>query len=67
MIDFYTLLLRKLEVHLPKFKMEQSYNMHEILPQLGIDSVFLDSANLTGLSKEGHLKISQVTVASHTH
>ncbi|XP_048046177.1 LOW QUALITY PROTEIN: protein Z-dependent protease inhibitor [Megalobrama amblycephala] len=50
----------RLEVHLPKFKMEQSYNMHEILPHLGIDSVFLDSANLTGLSKEGHLKISQV-------
>ncbi|KAG1936395.1 protein Z-dependent protease inhibitor [Pimephales promelas] len=55
----------RMEVHLPKFKMEQSYNMHEILPHLGIDSVFLDSANLTGLSKEGHLKISQVTVASH--
>ncbi|XDV42537.1 hypothetical protein PO909_011175 [Leuciscus waleckii] len=50
----------RMEVHLPKFKMEQSYNMHEILPHLGIDSVFLDSANLTGLSKEGHLKISQV-------
>ncbi|XP_077096261.1 protein Z-dependent protease inhibitor [Siphateles boraxobius] len=50
----------RLEVHLPKFKMEQSYNMHEVLPHLGIASVFLDSANLTGLSKEGHLKISQV-------
>ncbi|KAK7152420.1 hypothetical protein R3I93_010589 [Phoxinus phoxinus] len=50
----------RMEVHLPKFKMEQSYNMHEILPHLGIGSVFLDSANLTGLSKEGHLKISQV-------
>ncbi|KAL1258468.1 hypothetical protein QQF64_011712 [Cirrhinus molitorella] len=50
----------KMEVHLPKFKMEQSYNLHEILPHLGISSVFLHSANLTGLSKDAHLKVSQV-------
>ncbi|XP_016117540.1 protein Z-dependent protease inhibitor [Sinocyclocheilus grahami] len=50
----------KMEVHLPKFKMEQSYNLHEILPHLGISSVFLHSANLTGLSKDAHLRVSQV-------
>ncbi|RXN22843.1 Z-dependent protease inhibitor-like protein [Labeo rohita] len=50
----------KMEVHLPKFKMEQSYKLHEILPQMGISSIFLHSANLTGLSKDAHLKVSQV-------
>ncbi|XP_051579201.1 protein Z-dependent protease inhibitor [Myxocyprinus asiaticus] len=50
----------KLEVHLPKFKMEQSYVLHEILPHLGIKSVFEDSADLTGLSKDAGLKVSQV-------
>ncbi|XP_058604336.1 protein Z-dependent protease inhibitor isoform X2 [Onychostoma macrolepis] len=50
----------KMEIHLPKFKMEQSYDLHEILPHLGLSSVFLHSANLTGLSKDAHLKVSQV-------
>ncbi|XP_016328175.1 protein Z-dependent protease inhibitor-like [Sinocyclocheilus anshuiensis] len=52
--------LIKMEVHLPKFKMEQSYDLHEILPRLGISSIFLHSANLTGLSKDAHLRVSQV-------
>uniref|UniRef100_A0A9J8ARC1 ubiquitinyl hydrolase 1 n=2 Tax=Cyprinus carpio TaxID=7962 RepID=A0A9J8ARC1_CYPCA len=51
---------RKMEVHLPKFKMEQSYDLHEILPHLGISNVFLRSANLTGLSQDPHLRVSQV-------
>ncbi|XP_043118573.1 protein Z-dependent protease inhibitor [Puntigrus tetrazona] len=50
----------KMEVHLPKFKMEQSYDLHEILPHLGFSSVFLHSSNLTGLSKDAHLRVSQV-------
>uniref|UniRef100_A0A8C1WMR3 Si:ch1073-416d2.3 n=1 Tax=Cyprinus carpio TaxID=7962 RepID=A0A8C1WMR3_CYPCA len=50
----------KMEVHLPKFKMEQSYDLHEILPHLGISNVFLRSANLTGLSQDPHLRVSQV-------
>ncbi|XP_055029163.2 protein Z-dependent protease inhibitor [Misgurnus anguillicaudatus] len=50
----------KMEVHLPKFQMEQRYAMHELLPHLGINSVFMDSANLTGLSKDVGVKVSQV-------
>ncbi|XP_065144101.2 protein Z-dependent protease inhibitor [Paramisgurnus dabryanus] len=50
----------KMEVHLPKFQMEQRYAMHELLPHLGINSVFLDSANLTGLSKDVGVKVTQV-------
>ncbi|XP_029585979.1 protein Z-dependent protease inhibitor [Salmo trutta] len=51
---------RKLEVQLPKFKMEQSYAMHNILPDLGISSIFHDTANLTKLSKDPGLKVSEV-------
>lgn len=59
--------LRKMEVYVPKFQMEQRYGMHELLPHLGISSVFLDSANLTGLSKDVGVKVSQVTARTHTH
>lgn len=55
-----------MEVHVPKFQMEQGYSMHEHLPHLGISSVFLDSANLTGLTKDGGVKVSKVTAHTHT-
>ncbi|XP_010877173.1 protein Z-dependent protease inhibitor [Esox lucius] len=51
---------RKVEVQLPKFKMEQSYAMHSILPDLGISRIFLDTANLTRLSNNPGLKVSEV-------
>ncbi|XP_059209252.1 protein Z-dependent protease inhibitor isoform X2 [Centropristis striata] len=50
----------KLEVNMPKFKMEESYSLHNILPHMGMDSIFSNSANLTKLSKEGGLKVSEV-------
>ncbi|KAJ8288912.1 hypothetical protein COCON_G00015710 [Conger conger] len=50
----------KLEVQLPKFKMEQSYEMHKILPHLGISSIFENRANFSRLSKEQELKVSEV-------
>lgn len=50
----------KLEVNLPKFKMEQSYSLHSILPDMGMSSVFSNAANLTKLSKERGLKVSEV-------
>uniref|UniRef100_A0AAY4AT26 Serpin domain-containing protein n=1 Tax=Denticeps clupeoides TaxID=299321 RepID=A0AAY4AT26_9TELE len=50
----------KLEVQLPKFKMEQSYAMQKILPDLGIGNIFQDTANLTRLSMEAGLKVSEV-------
>ncbi|XP_036397789.1 protein Z-dependent protease inhibitor [Megalops cyprinoides] len=52
--------LTKLEVQMPKFKMEQSYPMHKILPHLGIARVFNNMANLSGLSTEQDLKVSEV-------
>lgn len=50
----------KLEVNMPKFKMEQSYLLHKLLPHMGMASVFSNSANLTKLSKDEGLKVSEV-------
>ncbi|XP_036927558.1 protein Z-dependent protease inhibitor [Acanthopagrus latus] len=50
----------KLEVHIPKFKMEQSYSLHNLLPEMGMASIFSNSANLTKLSKSSGLKVSEV-------
>ncbi|KAJ8290375.1 hypothetical protein GJAV_G00012040 [Gymnothorax javanicus] len=52
--------ITRLEVQIPKFKMEQSYAMHKILPHLGISSAFENMANFSGLSKEHGLKVSTV-------
>ncbi|XP_041668592.1 protein Z-dependent protease inhibitor [Cheilinus undulatus] len=50
----------KLEVNMPKFKMEQSYSLHSLLPHMGMASIFSSSANLTKLSKDEKLKVSEV-------
>lgn len=51
----------KLEINIPKFKMEQSYSLHTLLPEMGMASVFSNSANLTKLSKDEGLKASEVS------
>ncbi|KAK5609765.1 hypothetical protein CRENBAI_023003 [Crenichthys baileyi] len=50
----------RLEVSMPKFKMEQEYSLHNLLPDMGMVSLFGSSANLTRLSKEAGLKVSEV-------
>ncbi|KAG7238533.1 hypothetical protein INR49_030806 [Caranx melampygus] len=50
----------KLEIHIPKFKMEQSYPLHNLLPNMGMTTVFSNSANLTKLSRNGTIKVSEV-------
>uniref|UniRef100_A0A8C9RV69 Protein Z-dependent protease inhibitor-like n=1 Tax=Scleropages formosus TaxID=113540 RepID=A0A8C9RV69_SCLFO len=50
----------KLEVQLPRFKLERSYSMQKILPDLGIVDIFENKADLSALSKEARLKVSQV-------
>ncbi|XP_075964502.1 protein Z-dependent protease inhibitor [Anarhichas minor] len=50
----------KLDVKLPKFKMEESYSLQNLLPDMGMASIFSTSANLTKLSKEKGLKVSEV-------
>lgn len=58
----HVLIPRKLDVSLPKFTMEQSYALHTILPGMGIQDVFKDTANFKGMSQEAGLKVSQASV-----
>lgn len=46
---------------MPKFKMEQSYSLHKLLPEMGMESIFSNSANLTKLSDYEGLKVSEVS------
>ncbi|KAF6732951.1 Protein Z-dependent protease inhibitor [Oryzias melastigma] len=50
----------KLEVNMPRFKMERGYSLHNILPEMGMTSLFTDVANLARLSKAGGLRVSEV-------
>lgn len=50
----------KVEVHLPKFKMEESYELHKLLPDMGVPTLFTNRANLTNLHKNKELKVSEV-------
>lgn len=50
----------KIEVHLPKFKMEESYALHNLLPDMGVSSLFSNSANLTKLNTDKGLKVSEM-------
>uniref|UniRef100_A0A8C6SSK9 Si:ch1073-416d2.3 n=1 Tax=Neogobius melanostomus TaxID=47308 RepID=A0A8C6SSK9_9GOBI len=50
----------KVEVHLPKFKMEESYELHKVLPDMGFSTLFTNIANLTNLHKNKELKVSEV-------
>ncbi|XP_054909272.1 protein Z-dependent protease inhibitor [Poeciliopsis prolifica] len=50
----------RLEVSMPKFKMAEEYSLHRLLPDMGMTSLFTSSANLTNLSMEPGLKLSEV-------
>lgn len=47
-------------VRLPKFEIEASYNLHEILPLLGVKKVFTPTAELRGISSKGAFVSSAV-------
>ena len=38
------------KVAIPKFRLEDKHNLHTILPAMGLDIPFSDSANLSGIS-----------------
>ncbi|XP_005801167.2 protein Z-dependent protease inhibitor-like [Xiphophorus maculatus] len=50
----------RLEVNMPKFKMAEEYSLQHLLPDMGMTNLFGSSANLTHLSMEPGLKISEV-------
>ena len=41
--------------------MEESYSLHNLLPDMGMSSIFSNSANLTKLSNQDGLKVSEVS------
>ncbi|XP_065334885.1 serpin B4-like [Cloeon dipterum] len=50
----------KVEVHLPKFKIETSLDLVDHLSKMGLSHIFSDNVNLSGISTTEDLKVSNV-------
>lgn len=48
------------EIHLPKFKVEQTYDLNDVLKCLGFKNVFSDDADFSGINGFKYLKVSDV-------
>ncbi|XP_061116598.1 hibernation-specific plasma protein HP-55-like [Conger conger] len=48
------------QVYVPKLSLKTSYELKEILPEMGITDIFGDTADLTGISEERKLAVSKV-------
>ncbi|XP_005390445.1 PREDICTED: plasma serine protease inhibitor [Chinchilla lanigera] len=51
---------RRLNLYLPKFSIEGSYQLEKIFPNLGVRDIFTLSANLSGIFKHSNIQVSQV-------
>ena len=51
---------KRVNLELPKFKLEYEVNLNQYLQNLGMFTAFTNSADFTGLRKEGELKIDSV-------
>ncbi|KAG0444448.1 hypothetical protein HPB47_013782 [Ixodes persulcatus] len=47
-------------VYLPKFRLENNYSLTDPLKSVGINEIFSDSADLSGISTQGNLTVSGV-------
>ncbi|CAN9506499.1 unnamed protein product [Ophioblennius macclurei] len=55
----------EVEVKLPRFKMEKTYNVEDVLKSMGMVDAFIDiKSDLTGLSSHKHMVISKVVHTS---
>ncbi|XP_072283776.1 uncharacterized protein [Pyxicephalus adspersus] len=52
---------RKTDVFFPKFQLDHKYKMKSSLEELGIKDIFTGKANLTGMTEERNLKLSEVS------
>ncbi|XP_070261922.1 leukocyte elastase inhibitor-like [Myotis yumanensis] len=50
----------EVNVHLPRFKLEESYNLNSHLTSLGIEDLFNSKADLSGMSRDRGLFISKI-------
>ncbi|NXN27757.1 ZPI inhibitor, partial [Nycticryphes semicollaris] len=51
---------RKVDISFPKFKLEQKYKMKKLLHALGIKNLFTRTANLSHLTDEKYVAVSQI-------
>ncbi|XP_008700709.2 plasma serine protease inhibitor [Ursus maritimus] len=51
---------RQLELYLPKFSIEGSYQLEKVLPTLGINDVFTSHADLTGITNHSSIQVSEM-------
>ncbi|XP_061117821.1 alpha-1-antitrypsin-like isoform X1 [Conger conger] len=51
---------KKYQVYVPKLSLKTSYQLKEILSEMGITDIFGDTADLTGISEGGKLAVSKV-------
>ncbi|NXG74252.1 ZPI inhibitor, partial [Baryphthengus martii] len=52
--------IRKVDISFPKFKLEQKYKMKKLLHALGIKKLFTHTADLSHLTNQGYVAVSQV-------
>ncbi|NXI50313.1 ZPI inhibitor, partial [Chloroceryle aenea] len=52
--------IRKVDISFPKFKLEQKYKMKKLLHALGIKKLFTHTADLSHLTNQGYVGVSQV-------
>lgn len=57
-------LSRKLQLYLPKFSIEGSYQLEKILPKLGIRDLFTSDADLGGFTNHSNIQVSEVSKGS---
>lgn len=50
----------EVNVHLPKFKLEESYNLNSHLARLGVEDLFNNKADLSGMSGTRDLFVSKI-------
>ncbi|XP_078105978.1 LOW QUALITY PROTEIN: hibernation-specific plasma protein HP-55-like [Sander vitreus] len=52
--------LKRYDVYIPKFSIKTSYNLNNVLSEMGMTDMFGDRANLRGISEEQGLSVSEV-------
>ncbi|NXC52896.1 OVALX protein, partial [Aleadryas rufinucha] len=50
---------KRVKVYLPRMKIEEKYNLTSVLMSLGMTDLFSPSANLSGISSAGSLRVSE--------
>lgn len=53
---------RHLDLYIPKFSIEGTYQLERILPKLGIRNIFTSNANMSGITDHTNTKLSKVSL-----